>query len=356
MSLQEKLLVWFEKHQRPLPWRKAYDPYQVWISEIMLQQTQVETALPYFDRWMKLFPNIQALAKSNEKKVLKAWEGLGYYSRARNLHHTANEIVKRYGGRFPKDYDSILSLKGIGPYSAGAISSIAFNENRPIVDGNVIRVLSRLFTISKPYDEKNKAIYWETQESLIPSGKARYFNQALMELGALICTPSNPSCALCPVQKHCKAYAKKSVDRFPIPKKRKQTVKVNAGALILKKENKFFIHKRPVGKIMGGLWEFPEWKLSQNLNLTTQQSKNRTLKHAQKEFGKSITSLKHLDAIRRSYTHHQEKLQVFESTVTNGTKPQGSKKDWPSAWILKRDLKKYPFSSAHVKITKLLRD
>jgi len=320
----------------------------------MLQQTQVDTALPYFERWMRLFPNIKALAKSNEKKVLKAWEGLGYYSRARNLHHSAKEIMKHYKGEFPKNYDVILSLKGIGPYSAGAISSIAFNENRPIVDGNVIRVLSRLFTISKPYDEKNKTIYWKTQENLIPNGKARYFNQALMELGALICTPSNPSCAICPVQKHCQAFAEKSVDQFPIPKKRKQTVKVNAGALVLRKNNKFFIHKRPVGKIMGGLWEFPEWKLSQNLNLTIQKSNARTLKQAQKEFGKEISSLKYVDMIKRSYTHHQERLQVFQTVVSNGIKPMGSKKDWPSAWISKKDLKKYPFSSAHVKIAQLL--
>ena len=225
MALQKKLLQWFHENARPLPWRRRYRPYEVWVSEIMLQQTQVETALPYFKRWMKVFPTIRSLAESDEKKVLKLWEGLGYYSRARNIHESAKLIMKKYNGIFPKNYEAILSLKGIGRYSAGAISSIAFNQEKPIVDGNILRVLSRLYAIEKPIDvEKNKALFWELEESLIPKGEARYFNQALMELGALVCSTKNPSCAVCPIRKFCAACKNDSAENYPVRKKRKKIV------------------------------------------------------------------------------------------------------------------------------------
>ena len=200
-SLQRKLLGWFSRNARPLPWRKHYRPYEVWVSEMMLQQTQVATALPYYTRWMRTFPTLKSLAQADLQKVLKLWQGLGYYSRARNLHASAQEILQRYNGIFPEDYTNILSLKGIGRYSAGAIASIAFNQDRPIVDGNVLRVLSRIFAITKPIDDpKNQPLFWRLQESLIPQGNARYFNQTLMELGALICTNQNPLCGRCPAR------------------------------------------------------------------------------------------------------------------------------------------------------------
>jgi A/G-specific adenine glycosylase len=300
---------------------------------------------------MKSFPTLQSLAEADEKKVLKHWEGLGYYLRARNLHHTAKEIVEKHGGSFPENYEAILGLKGVGRYTAGAIASIAFNQEKPIVDGNVIRVLARLFTIDKAFDEgKNKEIFWELQERLIPKGQARYFNQALMELGALICTPQNPSCAVCPVQKFCKAYAKDEVEKYPIRKKRKKTVKVTAAALVLEKDRKYFIHRRPVGKIMGGLWEFPEWKLSKDKKLTANTIRSLTLKHARKLFGRSIESLKPLGQIKRNYTHHLETLHVF-FTESNIARPTQS---WPSAWVTKKEFAAHPFSSAHLKITKLI--
>src|SRR3989338_3980885 len=162
MGFQQRLLRWFDRHARPLPWRKKYTPYEVWVSEIMLQQTQVDTALPYFKRWMKAFPTIESLAGSEEKKVMTLWQGLGYYSRARNLHTSARLIMDKHNGVFPEDYEAILSLKGIGRYSAGAISSIAFNQKKPIVDGNVLRMLSRVYAINQPIDvEKNKEVFWE---------------------------------------------------------------------------------------------------------------------------------------------------------------------------------------------------
>lgn len=337
MTLQQKLLNWFTKHQRPLPWRKHYRPYEVWVSEIMLQQTQVETALPYFRRWMNSFPTIRSLADANERRVLKNWQGLGYYSRARNIHASAKLIVEKHNGIFPDDIETIRSLKGVGPYTAGAIASIAFNQEHPIVDGNVLRVLSRVYAIDKPIDiEKNKDIFWDLQEKLIPKGKARYFNQALMELGALVCTKNNPLCVECPIRSYCVAYKKNSVEKYPVRAKRRKMVKVEAAALALRNNGKYFIHRRPEGSIMGGLWEFPEWK--------------NTKKPLPAKLGLKLDSCKSLGTIKRNYTNHLESLHVYTVNTDGST----VKTKWPSAWISKAEFKKYPFSSAHAKIAALL--
>lgn len=354
MAMQQKLLEWFDKNQRPLPWRAHYRPYEVWVSEIMLQQTQMDTVLPYFERWMKAFPTLGSLAEAEEKKVLKLWEGLGYYSRARNIHRSAKEIFEKHRGVFPSRFESILSLKGIGRYSAGAIASIAFNQERPIVDGNVFRVLSRVYAIRKPIDvEKNKALFWELQEKLIPKGQARYFNQALMELGALVCTTQDPACALCPIRHFCKAGKKGNPEDYPVRKNRKKTVKITAAALVLENKGKFLIRLRPVGKIMGGLWEFPEWKLSKNKPLGGAQIKDRTERSAQKEFAMGGFDAQYIGKIKRNYTHHLETMHVFRcaagtkhcSVLANG---------WRSKWVSKKEFGDHPFSAAHARIATLL--
>ena len=354
MAMQQKLLEWFDKNQRPLPWRGHYRPYEVWVSEIMLQQTQMDTVLPYFERWMKTFPTLGSLADAEEKKVLKLWEGLGYYSRARNIHRSAKEIMVKHQGTFPSDFGSILSLKGIGRYSAGAIASIAFNQEKPIVDGNVFRVLSRIYAIQKPIDvEKNKALFWELEEKLIPKGKARYFNQALMELGALVCATQDPACALCPIRQFCKAGKKGNPEDYPVRQHRKKTVKIEAGALVLESGGKYLLRLRPVGKIMGGLWEFPEWKLSKNKSMGSAQIKNKTGKLAQKEFGMAEIKSQYIGKIKRNYTHHLETLHVFGAAVE--IEPYSSPTNgWKSQWVSKKEFKDYPFSSAHAKIAKLI--
>ena len=356
MILQDRLLQWFGKNARPLPWRKHYRPYEVWISEIMLQQTQVETVLPYYVRWMRLFPDIQTLAASDQKKVLKAWQGLGYYSRARSLHENAKLIVEKFEGEFPRDFESILSLKGIGRYTAGAISSIAFNKNTPIVDGNIFRVLSRIYAIDKPIDvESNKEAFWKLQEKLIPKGKARYFNQALMELGALVCTSKSPACLACPVNKFCKAFKQNKAESYPVRANKKVIVKVEAGAVVFSQKGRFLIHQRPTGELMGGLWEFPEWKLAQGKALTPQEVRTHTLRRAREDFGKSIENLRYLDTIKRNYTRYNESLRVFLSELDGGRTPKAAgTKNWPSVWASKADFQKYPFSSAHAKIVNLL--
>ncbi len=352
MTLQKALLDWFHKNARPLPWRRHYRPYEVWVSEIMLQQTQVETALPYYTQWLKTFPTIASLAKADEKKVLKMWQGLGYYSRARNLHANAKLIMDKYKGIFPKDFDTLLSLKGIGRYTAGAIASIAFNETRPIVDGNVLRVLSRVFAVNKSIDiPKNKDWFWLKEEELIPHGKARFFNQAVMELGALICAKQNPLCGRCPIQNHCLAFKQNKAQSFPVRNPRKKIVKIHAASLILHKNEKFLIQKRPVGKIMGGLWEFPEWKLSRNRFLSKRALRSKMDETLKNDLGIEGSDLRYLSSIKRSYTHHLETLEVFYLKTDAEVKTINT---WPKAWVSQEDFKKYPFSSAHAKITQLL--
>ncbi len=313
----------------------------------------METVLPYFNRWMKTFPTLQSLAGSDEKKVLKLWEGLGYYSRARNIHGSAKEIVLKHAGNFPSDFDMILSLKGIGRYTAGAIASIAFNQEKPIVDGNVLRVLSRIYAIKKPIDvEKNKVLFWKLQTSLIPKGKARHFNQALMELGALVCTAQNPSCALCPIRTFCKTSKAGNPEDYPFRRHRKKIVKVTAAALVLENNEKFLIRLRPVGKIMGGLWEFPEWKLSKNKPMDINPVRKKTEKLASQEFSTVIAPFKALGTLKRNYTHFNETLNVFHSICAkNSIRPKTS---WTHRWVSRTDFKNYPFSSAHAKIIRLI--
>ena len=354
MEFQNSLLRWFQKNQRPLPWRRHYRPYEVWISEIMLQQTQMETALPYFRRWMERFPTIESVAKADPKAVLKAWQGLGYYSRARNLQETAKKILDIHGGEFPQKFEHILSLKGVGRYTAGAIASIAFNQDRPIVDGNVLRVLSRLHAIKKPIDlEKNKEFFWKLEESLIPKGGARNFNQALMELGALVCLPQNPRCSVCPVRSFCEAAKRDEAERYPVRAKKRKKVIVHAASLVLSKKDRFFIRRRPEGKIMGGLWEFPEWKLSFDRALSARSVEKKVHDLVLKEFGPSVSKPESLGKIKRHYTHHHETLWLFRSRIKE-KKEALSKSGWPQAWATEADFERYPFSSAHAKIVSLL--
>jgi A/G-specific adenine glycosylase len=353
--LQSRLLAWFKKNARPLPWRKKYRPYEVWVSEIMLQQTQVNTALPYFRRWMKAFPTIASLAQSSENRVLKLWQGLGYYSRARNLRQSAKLILEKHEGRFPEDYESIRGLKGIGRYTAGAIASIAFNQQKPIVDGNVLRVLSRLQAIRKSIDEeKNKELFWKLEESLIPSGKARYFNQALMELGALVCTAKNPRCGVCPLSKHCRAYAEKNPERYPVRSRKKRMIKVEASALVLSKNGRYLICRRPEGKLMGGLWEFPEWKLTEGKRLRSDSIRAETMERAEKIFKKPVKRLNFLGKIKRNYTRFNETLNVFSADSPETDFDTKVFEGWPKAWVSKKEFGRYPFSSAHSKIVLLI--
>jgi A/G-specific adenine glycosylase len=241
------LIRWFEENQRPLPWRASYDPYQVWISEVMLQQTQVETALPYYERFIREIPTVGALAHAAEERVLTLWAGLGYYRRAKNLMAAAREIAGKHEGNVPPDYDELLKLPGIGQYMAGAILSIAFNKPYPVVDGNVRRVLSRLYGWS---DENPKRL-WDAAEALVRQGEPRVVNQALMELGAKVCSFRAPRCLICPIQGSCVAFKTGMQEKIPPVKKRPATVHVHLFAVVHREGDRYLM------KPADGMWEFP---------------------------------------------------------------------------------------------------
>jgi A/G-specific adenine glycosylase len=243
----QPLVSWFEENQRPLPWRATYDPYHVWISEVMLQQTQVETALPYYERFISEFPTLGALARADEQRVLTLWAGLGYYRRAKNLMAAAKLIVERHDGKIPAEYDALIDLPGIGPYMAGAILSIAFNKPYPIVDGNVRRVLSRL----NGWTEESPKALWDAAARVVRQAEPRLVNQAIMELGAKVCSFKSPRCLICPVQASCIAFRTGMQDEIPPVKKRPATVHVHLFAIVHRKRDRYLM------KYVEGMWEFP---------------------------------------------------------------------------------------------------
>lgn len=346
--IQKNLLKWFAVHQRDLPWRRTYDPYQVWISEIMLQQTQVKTMLPYFARWMKRLPTIRSVAEASEDTVLKLWEGLGYYSRARNLQKAARVIMEKHGGRFPSRYENILDLPGVGRYTAGAIASIAFNQPHPVLDGNVIRVLSRLLNFAENTRlPKNIALLWRRAGEVLPVRQARFFNQALMELGALVCTPKNTQCTTCPVQKICSAYKAGTVEQIPYRGNSSKSESLRVAVAVIRKGNKVFIQKRPSHGLMAGLWEFPGGKVNKGEKI--QEGLRREI---QEELGIALKNIRPIAKIKHAYTRFQVDLHCFfaepepgKITLTAAT--QGK-------WVAFQKLQDYPFPAANVRLIRMI--
>jgi A/G-specific adenine glycosylase len=263
-AIGRELLAWYGKHKRDLPWRKSLDPYAVWVSEMMLQQTQVATVIPYFERWMKRFPNVAALANAEEGDVLHAWQGLGYYSRARNLRRAAEEMVQRHAGRVPARVADLRALPGIGPYSAGAIASIAYGQPEPLVDGNVIRVLARLFALrGDPNRAPLKAQLWDIARSLVPVAAPGDFNQALMELGATVCTPRGARCEACPLARRCAAKARGLVDILPELPAREKATPVHMVAGIVSRAGRVLVTQLGAdAPRWAGMWLFPNTEVA----------------------------------------------------------------------------------------------
>jgi A/G-specific adenine glycosylase len=260
-TIQSQLLAWAETSLRDLPWRRERTPYRVWVSEIMLQQTRVETVIPYYQRWMSRFPTIGALAQADLGQALKCWEGLGYYARCRNLHRAAWIVVERHGGQLPERRGELLALPGIGPYTVGAILSLAFGQDAAVLDGNVRRVLSRLYALDDdPREAKTRQKLWALAESLLPPGKAGRFNEALMDLGATVCTPKGPRCANCPLNQVCQAYASGDAEGYPPPTRRAPTPHYHVTAAVIWRDGQVLIAQRPLDGLLGGLWEFPGGK------------------------------------------------------------------------------------------------
>ena len=259
LSFRQKLLAWYDENKRDLPWRRSKNPYHIWVSEIMLQQTRVDTVIPYYERFLDWFPTVESLANAAEERLLKAWEGLGYYSRVRNMQTAAQQIMSEFEGKFPSTYEGISSLKGIGPYTAGAISSIAFNLPQPAVDGNVMRVLARLFEVNHDIgNPSNRKIFQAMMEVLIDPDRPGDFNQALMDLGSDIEAPVNPRPEESPVKEFSAAYQHGTMDRYPIKAPKKKPIPIYLKALVVQNsQGQFLLEKNESEKLLAGFWHFP---------------------------------------------------------------------------------------------------
>ena len=259
LSFRQKLLAWYDENKRDLPWRRSKNPYHIWVSEIMLQQTRVDTVIPYYERFLDWFPTVESLANAPEERLLKAWEGLGYYSRVRNMQTAAQQIMNEFEGKFPSTYEAISSLKGIGPYTAGAISSIAFNLPQPAVDGNVMRVLARLFEVNHDIgNPSNRKIFQAMMEVLIDPDRPGDFNQALMDLGSDIEAPVNPRPEESPVKEFSDAYQHGTMDRYPIKAPKKKPIPIFLKALVVQNsQGQFLLEKNESEKLLAGFWHFP---------------------------------------------------------------------------------------------------
>ena len=300
MTFATHLISWQKIHGRhDLPWQNTTDPYAIWVSEIMLQQTQVTAVIGYYRKFMQRFPNIAALASAGQDEVLQYWSGLGYYSRARNLHNAAATIMDMHGGKFPQDFDAIQSLSGIGRSTAAAIASFAFNQVQTILDGNVKRVLARHFLVEGwPGSPKVEKQLWLLAEELLPEQDMVAYTQGLMDLGATICTRTKPKCGLCPVQQSCQAYAENRVKELPTPKPRKATPEKHTVMLILRRGDEIMLEKRPPSGIWGGLWSFPE--VETNGDVVTQVSI---------KLGMEVEAEKALATLSHAFTHFKLHIQ-----------------------------------------------
>lgn len=325
-----------------MPWRNTSDPYRIWLSEIMLQQTRVDTVIPYYERFLDAFPAVEDLAEADQQHVLKLWEGLGYYSRARNMHKAAMEVINRFEGIFPDTYKELIKLKGVGPYTAAAISSIAFKEKRAVVDGNVIRVLSRYCGIKD--DIRRSAVKNKIQEladAIIPEVYPGDFNQAVMELGATVCITKNPDCPHCPLSVNCFAFNLVETEIIPYksPKKKIPHQQIGVG-IITDQKGRFLIALRPDNVMLGGLWEFPGGK--QKPNESIRETVSREL---EEELDVEVKVNKKFMEVKHAYSHFKITLHAYWCTIEHGTpKPKSSN---ALEWVTIEEINEYPFPKAN---------
>jgi len=355
-AIVSKLLDWFSQNARDLPWRRTRDPYAIWVSEIMLQQTQVKTVMPYWERWMRELSTVQAAANASPDKIHKLWEGLGYYTRARNLQKAARQIMEKHGGKFPDNFDAVVALPGIGRYTAGAICSIAFNQPTPILDGNVIRVLTRVFGVGEnPREKKTNTRLWQLAEELVVHASANnsrtrtsrlrytsprqgtkdedeeksacshfvlrpsHFNQSLMELGALICTPRQPKCPVCPVKKLCVAFREDRVGELPNLGRRTATTARHFIAFVIERNGKFLVRQRPAGVVNAHLWEFPNVEIVPNQRSSGRQSAHYFRKKSQSRLTSTLRSIATEDG--SAATVQEPDLEIIRAAKSLGIEP-----------------------------------
>jgi A/G-specific adenine glycosylase len=378
-KLVAALLDWFAANARDLPWRRTRDPYAIWVSEIMLQQTQVKTVIPFWERWLRELPTIEAAATAPSAKIHKLWEGLGYYTRVRNLQKAAQQIAnrrrdefhespsknkvrnsRRSSVRFPEKFEDILALPGIGRYTAGAICSIAFNQPRPILDGNVIRVLTRIFGIAEnPKEKETNKLLWQIAEALVFRAKAQssqsrklpafavfaplrekvacsFLNQSLMELGALVCTPKNPQCRICPVKKLCVAFKENRVDDLPNLGPREAATARRFLAFVIERDGKFLVQQRPAGVVNAQLWEFPNAEITR-----TKPDAKAVFKNL---FGVEPATVHPLRTVKHSITRYRITLEAFAVQLASGPEKSAGR------WRTPAQMQSLAFTSAHRKV------
>ena len=357
-SFREKLLAWYDSNKRDLPWRRTQDPYKIWISEIMLQQTRVDTVIPYYERFLDWFPTVADLAQAPEEKLLKAWEGLGYYSRVRNMQKAAQQIMENHGGVFPSSYEAISQLKGIGPYTAGAIASIAFGLAEPAVDGNVMRVLSRLFEVD--YDigvPTNRKIFQTMMEILIDPARPGDFNQALMDLGSDIESPVNPRPEESPVKEFSAAYQHGTMDRYPIKAPKKKPVPVYLTAFIIKdSQGRYLLEKNEREGLLSGFWHFPLIEvdgLSENLgqlsllNGQGHAEVNPEILSFEQDYDLAIEwQDRSYPIVQHVFSHRKWQVQLRYGLVKEGEQPASES----TVWLTPEEFSDYPFAKPQQKI------
>lgn len=358
-SFRRTLLNWYDNEKRDLPWRRTKNPYHIWISEIMLQQTQVVTVIPYYERFLDWFPTIESLANAPEEKLLKAWEGLGYYSRVRNMQKAAQEIMENFGGVFPDNHKDILSLKGIGPYTAGAIASIAFGLPEPAVDGNVMRVMARLFEVNYDIgDPKNRKIFQAIMEVLIDPERPGDFNQALMDLGTDIESAKNPRPDESPIRFFSAAYLHGTYDKYPIklPKKKPKPIQIQA-FVIRNSDGDFLMEKNLDGRLLGGFWSFPIMEtdvIGQQLDLFEKnnaalQTISQKARFEEDYHLKPNWTSKTFPAVKHTFSHQKWTIELIEGNVT--TTDFTTTKEL--RWIPQDQLSQYPMATPQKKMLKV---
>ena len=348
-EFRDTLLAWFKDYQRDMPWRQTEDPYRIWVSEVMLQQTQVKKVIGYYERFITRFPDVQHLAAAPLQDVLKVWEGLGYYARARNLHKAARVIVEELDGKIPIDYTTFRKLPGVGDYSAAAVQSIAFNAPYAAVDGNIKRVLARLFLMEAPInDAKSAKVFQSKADELLDRKAPGLYNQAMMELGATVCRPQSPTCLVCPVNAFCEAFHTARQDEFPQRRETKPTPEHHLAVGVIYRNDEVLITQRQLDGLLGGLWEFPGGRLADD-----ETAETACVRHIADVLNLSVTNVRYLTRVRHAYTHFKVVVDVFQCDYQAGEVVLNGPRD--AKWIAVAALRDYPLPrTVHKFLDKLI--